>query len=230
MPVSTWSSRERPTTLRTVVWAIWLIAEDTSSISTVDFTGSTRRKYATAATPMETVSRVMTCWDGIGMVTVRRVTFHMPTSLWLSLHGDFVDLARPGPPGLRSGADRPRRACGARQAASTAPPMNAGVAAGRTRGHGLQDGIGCETVRPLRRARSTSSLVGFCRVNTSCPTTLDSHASAVAVERVSNQVVRMRSGPSRNWPLQLVTEPKLPCSFRQATVQPRAMPFPGLRR
>ncbi len=72
--VSTWSSSERPTTLRTVVCAISTMAVDTSSISTMDFTGSTRRKYVTAATPMETLSRVMTCCEGIGMVTVRSVT------------------------------------------------------------------------------------------------------------------------------------------------------------
>ena len=41
---STWSSGERPTTLRTVVCAIWLIAASTSSISTIEATGSTRRK------------------------------------------------------------------------------------------------------------------------------------------------------------------------------------------
>ena len=41
---STSSSDERPTTLRTVVWAIWEIAVCTFSISTMHLTASTRRK------------------------------------------------------------------------------------------------------------------------------------------------------------------------------------------
>ena len=42
--VSVWSSVCWPTTLRSVVWAIWLIAVLTSSIATTDFTASTTWK------------------------------------------------------------------------------------------------------------------------------------------------------------------------------------------
>jgi hypothetical protein len=45
--------------LRSVVWAIWLIAACTFSIATTDFTASTTRKYATADTSTLTLSRVM---------------------------------------------------------------------------------------------------------------------------------------------------------------------------
>ena len=75
--LSTWSRLDLPTTLRTVVCAIWPTAPSTFSISMIDFTGSTRRKYATAATPMETLSSVMICCEAIGIVTVRRLTFHI---------------------------------------------------------------------------------------------------------------------------------------------------------
>lgn len=37
--------------------------------------GSTRREYANAATPIETLSLVMICCDWIGFATVRNVTF-----------------------------------------------------------------------------------------------------------------------------------------------------------
>ncbi len=58
------SSRECcPTTFRSVVWAIWLMALSTFSITTTDFLASMTRKYATAAMSTLTLSRVMMPWD-----------------------------------------------------------------------------------------------------------------------------------------------------------------------
>jgi hypothetical protein len=45
--------------LRTVVWAIWLMAAATFSMATTDLTALTTRKYATAETPTLTLSLVM---------------------------------------------------------------------------------------------------------------------------------------------------------------------------
>src|SRR6266568_1209450 len=63
-----------PTTLRSVVCAIWLIAACTFSMATTDFTASTTRKYATAETSTLTLSRVMMPCDWMGIVTIRSDT------------------------------------------------------------------------------------------------------------------------------------------------------------
>ncbi len=63
-----------PSTARSVVCASWLVACRKSTTWMIAFCGSTTRKYTTAFTFTDTLSRVMTSCGGTSSTTVRRST------------------------------------------------------------------------------------------------------------------------------------------------------------
>src|SRR5215470_5033070 len=71
------SSSRCPQTLRSVVCASCEVANRKLTTSTMARRGSTTRKYSTALTFTETLSRVITSCGGTSMVTVRRSTRSM---------------------------------------------------------------------------------------------------------------------------------------------------------
>src|SRR5471030_1017925 len=66
-----------PSTARSVVWASWLVASRKLTTWMIAFCGSTTRKYTTAFTLTETLSRVITSCGGTSSTTVRRSPHHL---------------------------------------------------------------------------------------------------------------------------------------------------------
>ena len=91
------SSSCLPSTARSVVCESWLVAARKSATWMIAFCGSTTRKYTTAFTFTDTLSRVITSCGGTSNTTVRRSTL---TICWITGHttispGPFTIQKRP---------------------------------------------------------------------------------------------------------------------------------------
>ena len=84
------SSSCLPSTARSVVCASWLVALRKSATWITAFCGSTTRKYTTAFTFTETLSREITSCGGTSRTTVRRSIF---TICWIT----GTRMNHPGP-------------------------------------------------------------------------------------------------------------------------------------